>query len=73
MFDGVDGKRYRGQHEKHGGDGGRFRERGGCAAGAEGRLAALASECCRDVASFTALQEDDDDQKQAYDHVNDGN
>ena len=71
MFDGVDGKRDRGQHKKNGRDGGGFGERGGCAARTKGGLAALSAKRRRDVPGLTALQQDNNNQKQTYQYVDD--
>lgn len=72
MSDGIDRQRHRCQHEENGRNRSRFGERRGRAARAERRLAALSTESRRDVPGLTALQEDNNNQKQTYDHVNDG-
>ncbi len=72
MFDGVNGERNRGQHEQNSRNRGRFRKRRGCAARAKRGLTPLSAEGCRNVPSLPALQQYNDNQKQANNHVNDG-
>jgi len=71
MLDRIDGERYRGQHEQHRGDGRRFGERRGRASRAKCSLTALSAEGCRYVSRLAALQEDDNDKKQANHYVDD--
>ena len=72
MFRGVDGERHRGQHEENGRDSGRFGECRGCASRPEGGLTALSAECSRNVSSFAALQQHNNNQKKADENVDDG-
>lgn len=68
----MNGKGDRSKHEEHCRNCGRAGEGGGCAARAECRLAALSTKGGGDVTGFAALQQNDDDQKQANDHMDDG-
>jgi len=72
MFRGVDGERHRGQHEENGRDGGCLGERRGCAPRPEGRLTALSAECSRNISSLAALEQHNNNQKQADENVDDG-
>jgi hypothetical protein len=72
LLDGVDGEGYRRQHEKNGRNGSCSGERCGCAAWAKRGLTTLSAEGRRDVPSLPALQQNDNNQKQANDHVDDG-
>lgn len=72
MANGVDGERYRRQHEQHCRERGGFGERRGRAAGTKGGLAALSAEGCRNVSGLTALQKNDNDEEQANHYVDDG-
>ena len=73
MFDGVDRKGHGGQHEDNGGNGSGLGKSCGRAARTKRRLAALAAKGRRDVPRLTALQEHDNDQKQADDYMDDSN
>lgn len=62
----------RSHHEKHCGPGRCFRKRGRRATRAKGSLAAHAPESGSNVATLTALQQDDNDQEQTDNDVDDG-
>jgi len=70
MFRGVDGEGHRGQHEENGRDGGRFGERRSRTPRPEGSLTALSAECRRNISSFAALEQHNNNQKQADENVN---
>jgi hypothetical protein len=72
MLDGVDGKRDGGQHKEDRRNGSGFGKRRGCAARTKRGLAALSAESRGDVSGLTALQQDNDNQKQTYHYMDDG-
>lgn len=72
LLDGVNGERYRRQHEENGRNSRGSGQRCGRATRAERGLAPLTAEGRRDVSGLSALQQNNDDQKQTNHHVDDG-
>jgi hypothetical protein len=66
---GEDGERNRRHHKEYRRPGGRLGERRSCAPGPECRLATHAAKSGRDIATFSTLQQHDNDQKKAHHDV----
>ncbi len=69
---GINRQSDRSEHEGHRRPSGCFGECAGCSSRSESRLAALSAECCRDVATLAALQQDDNDDEEANQDVDGG-
>jgi len=68
---GDEGQRQGGEHENDGGPGRGFAQKRGRAAAAEKRVAGPAAERSADVGALPGLEEHDQDERDAHDHMND--
>jgi hypothetical protein len=68
---GAQNHRHGANHEHHGAPGGGLRKNGRGTAWAEGRLAACAAKCTRQIRCFSALEQHHDDQNETIEHEKD--